>query len=529
MPVYQYGALNLTALIVPDLYVIIVPPQQLALNGVPSDIVGLVGTAQWGPVNQPVIIGTPAAYAAAFGALQNRTYDMGTYLAIAVQQGAQNFRCVRVTDGTDEAASAEFLTGITLTAKYTGSLGNQLSVTFGPGSKASTGRMVVSLPGGTPEVYDNIPGTGAAFWTNLASAITNGNGSLRGPSQLVTAVSAGGTTAYPATNTTYGFVAGTGVTNVTAGTDGATTITDATLLGQNTGIRTGMYVLTGQGCEIMALCDLGTYADFVTFASFAQYEEAYAIVADPAGSVLSATGITTAITNKATAGLDTYSAKIMFGDWIYWADPVNLVTRLVSPVPFVAGRLANLSPEQSSLNKPIYGIQGTQKSGLLASGTVNTYALSDLTSLAQAGFDVISNPQPGGAFWGCRIGHNSSSNAAINGDNYTRLTNYISSTLAAGMGGYVGDVVNVDLFQSVEGTLTAFLANLLNQGLLGTTNPAQVPFEVQCDLNNNPQSLTELGYVTANVNVQYQAINEKFIVNLEGGDTVNVSFGGQGN
>ena len=35
-----------------------------------------------------------------------RKYDMGTQVATAVQQGAQNFRCVRVTDNTDTAAQA---------------------------------------------------------------------------------------------------------------------------------------------------------------------------------------------------------------------------------------------------------------------------------------------------------------------------------------------------------------------------------------------------------------------------------------
>ncbi len=51
----------------------------------------------------------------------------------------------------------------------------------------------------------------------------------------------------------------------------------------------------------------------------------------------------------------------MFGDWVWWNDPVNAVLRLVSPQGFVAGRLANLSPEQSSLNKPLYSVVGTQK------------------------------------------------------------------------------------------------------------------------------------------------------------------------
>ena len=45
MPIVQSGSINTTALVVPDLYVQIVPPQTLYLNGVPTNIVGVVGTA----------------------------------------------------------------------------------------------------------------------------------------------------------------------------------------------------------------------------------------------------------------------------------------------------------------------------------------------------------------------------------------------------------------------------------------------------------------------------------------------------
>ena len=54
MPIVQAGAINTTALVVPDLYVQVVPPQNLVLNGVPTNVVGVVGSASWGPVNQPV-------------------------------------------------------------------------------------------------------------------------------------------------------------------------------------------------------------------------------------------------------------------------------------------------------------------------------------------------------------------------------------------------------------------------------------------------------------------------------------------
>jgi hypothetical protein len=101
------------------------------------------------------------------------------------------------------------------------------------------------------------------------------------------------------------------------------------------------------------------------------------------------------------------------------------------------------------------------------------------------------------------------------------MTNYIASTLSAGMGVYVGRTVTTTLFQQIRGTLLNFLNNLLYAGQLGVTN-GQLPFSVVCDSSNNAPSQTGLGYVTANVQVQYMAINEKFLVNLEGGQTVNV-------
>jgi phage tail sheath protein FI len=110
----------------------------------------------------------------------------------------------------------------------------------------------------------------------------------------------------------------------------------------------------------------------------------------------------------------------------------------------------------------------------------------------------------------------------VNGDNYTRLTNYIAATLQAGMGGYVGQLVNSTLFQNIRATLLSYLDGLLQQGILGRTD-GSLPFTVVCDVSNNPPSRTALGYVQADVQIRYQAINEKFIVNVQGGQTVQVS------
>jgi uncharacterized protein len=509
MPIVQQGSINTTALVVPDLYVQIVPPQNLLLNGVPTDIVGVVGSASWGPVGQPVIVATMSDYASAFGPLVARKYDMGTQVATAVQQGAQNFRCVRATDGTDTFAAMTLTgTAFRFTALYSGSLGNALMVILGTGSQAGTWRLTVMLPGLLPEIYDNIGGSGATFWQNMANAVNQGQGPQRGPSGLVTA-NANSTAMTPAAGT-YLFSSGT------PGADGASGVTAASLVGVDIVPRKGMYALRGQGCSIGLLADSDDPTQWTTQAQFGLSEGVYMILTGPAGD-----NIENAVATKQNAGLDTYACKLMFGDWVWWNDPVNATLRVVSPQGFVAGRLANLSPEQSSLNKPLYSVVGTQLSGATASGTNTTYAAADLAVLFQGGLDVVANPQPGGSFWGVRGGFNSSSNPAINGDNYTRLTNYIAASLASGMGQYVGQVVNASLFQQIRATQLSFLQNMLSQGLLGSTD-GSLPFSVICDTSNNPPSRTGLGYVQSDAQILYQAINQFFIVNIEGGQTVQV-------
>lgn len=510
MPIAQQGSVNTTSLIVPDLYVQIVAPQNLVLNGVPTNIVGVVGTASWGPVNEPAIVSTMGDYAQQFGAIIPRKYDMGTQIATAVQQGAQNFRCVRVTDGTDTAAFVVVPgSNASFSALYTGSLGNQITLTLGTGSQPNSWKLSVLLPGFEPEVYDGLTGDGAAFWTGLATAVNSGQGPQRGCSQLVVAT-AGGTTASPAA-----FSLSLGSSS--AGADGATQVGSSQLIGTDASVRSGMYALRGQGCGLGMLADCDDPTTWSTQGGFGLQEGIYMILTTPAGDT-----ITNAVTTIAGAGLNSYSAKLMFGDWLWWSDAANNTIRLVSPQGFAAGRLANLSPEQSSLNKQIYGVIGSQRTGSPGSGQSTTYSSADLGVLLSAGIDVICNPQPGGSYWGVRGGINTSSNAATNGDNYTRLTNYVAETLAAGMGLYVGQVINSALFQNIRATQLSFLNNMYSQGLLGSAD-GSVPFSVICDTTNNPASRTSLGYVQSDAQIQYQAINERFIVNVEGGQTVQVS------
>lgn len=506
MPVSQYGSINLTALIVPDVYVQILPPQNTLINGLPTNILGVVGTATWGPVNSPTIVGGMSDYAQTFGAVMPRKYDLGTAIAMAVLQGANNFRGVRVTDGTDTAATASIGTSpvnITFTGKYTGTKGNLIQVTISAGSAASSWRAVVSMPNQVPETFDNITGTGAALWANMAAAINNGQSGLRGPSQFIVASAGTGTTAPAA-----------GSTTLSGGTDGATTITSAVLLGQDTTPRKGMYALRSTFTSVAMLADCDDSTSWTTQIAFGLSEGIYMIMTGPAGDTIS-----NAVSVKATAGIDSYAGKLMFGDWMYWQDTANNQLRMVSPQGAVAGRLSNLSPEQSSLNKPLYGIVGTQKSM-----TNNVYSSAELQALAQAGIDVVTNPIPAGNSFGVRIGHNCSSNPVINGDNYTRMTNYLAYTLNSAMGLFVGKLQsgrkNDPLRRQCNATISNWLQSMKGDG----DNVGMIDdFSSQCDDRNNPPNRVSLGYMQDDVKVRYLGVVEKLIVNLEGGQSVTIT------
>lgn len=181
---------------VPDVYVNEIAPTPV-LNGVPSNLILFVGTATGGPVNSPTTIGSPQQQAAVFGPQTPNKYDLGTAVFNASVIGANNFVCVRVTDGTDTSAECALMDaqivpqiGAYLTSIYTGSFYNTVTavISTGAGSTPSAQKYKLTIyqVGGVPEVFDAIDG-GANFWQNLVDAVNNGQSVARGKSQLVVA------------------------------------------------------------------------------------------------------------------------------------------------------------------------------------------------------------------------------------------------------------------------------------------------------------------------------------------------------
>lgn len=556
----------------PGLYVNVIPPQQNFLSPAETDILGIVGSATWGPVDAPTNVGSLADFVTKFGKPQNRKYDLGTPVWAAGMQGAQNMRCVRVTDGMDTAASAflgmnatptkvggggngfaandtvtfangavltvdtvtsgaittfhlttqptattsgtlsqtatsgvgtgatfsfTYVEGATVTSKWSGSGANGDTAAISPGSQTGTWKVTVYHSGNPTEVYDNIGFglTANALWIAIAAAINSGT-ALRGPSNLIVAT-AGTSTATPSAQTAA----------LTGGTDGASGVTATMLVGTDTSPRTGMYALRKQGCSVGLLSDCDTSSTWPSQVAFGVSEGIYMVGVTPQGDTIS-----NAVTTKSSGGIDSYAFKLLFGDWVYFLDTINGLTRLISPQGFVAGWIAANGPQFSSLNKPLQGIVGTQKS------VTNTlYMDDDLISLNQAGFDVITNPSPGGPYFSCRLGHNTSSNPLIRGDNYPRMTNFIAASIDQGLGGFIGQLQSPTEQAEAKATLDAFFFDLWDQGVIGTSNPQQVPWAVSIGEN---QTLITSGDQIANVEVAYLSVIERFIVNVQGGQSV---------
>jgi hypothetical protein len=499
LPIVQSGDVNLTAQSVPQVLVQVVPPQVQLITGVPTARAGFVGTSSYGPVGVATRLGSYSEYQRAYGPVMARPKDLGTIVATCLEQGATDIVAVRVTDGTDTAATVTVPTdGITFTARYSGSLGNNIKVSIGAGSKASTWRATISFPqaGYLNEVFDNITGSGNAFWVALAAAINTGQYGVRTASEIVIATAGAGTTAPSVATYT-----------LTGGADGVSGVTDTTLVGSDTVPRSGMYALRGSGASIVALAECTTTSTWPSQIAYGRTEGAYMLLQGAAGQTVSA-----AISDKATAGSDDVTAKVLYGDWVYWSDATNgLPDRLVSPQGFVAGRYASLSPEQSGLNKKILGIVSTQRTRLN-----RPYSDADLTALGQAGIDVISNPVPGGNYFGLRFGRNSSSNPSTRTDAHTRLTNYIAATFDRGMGIYIGRLNTDSLRRQCKVTLDSFLGSMRDLEMIED-------FNTQVNEQNNPPNRRALGFLQADAKVRYLGVIETLVINLEGGATVNIT------
>ncbi|MCJ2084604.1 hypothetical protein MKK88_01155 [Methylobacterium sp. E-005] len=514
MPSFRDGTANLLGLTSPGVYVDQILPTAF-IAGLPTNVEAMIGVGSWGPVNAVTAFSDPTS--CPYGPPQNRLYDIAKHVSVACQQGSViNFRGVRVTDGTDVAATGMVVGtgGGTFTAKYTGTLGNQITITFQPTAAIGAYACIVNFPGRTPERFDNIGGTGAAFWQNLATAINVGT-SQRGPSNYVV-FTASTMTAAPTVNTALA---------LTGGTDGATTITSSVLLGQQATLpRTGMYALAGLRADASGypdtfqLCDCTDTSIWNAMLSFAIQNAMMAVVTLPSGG-----SISSAVASRVSVAIDDPSIKIIAGDWPTVYVP-GLGSILASPATVYQGLVGNLSPEQSPINKALIAVSATQTSqtGVLTSDAEESIAQT-------GGIDFIGRSSAlNQDFFSFMTGRNASSNTAANGDEYTRLTNSIIRGLeGAATRSIVGRLQSVrpddPTRLQAAAVLNSYFADLANPDF-GSGGYGQIDnWAVTCDLTNNTPSTIARGFLFAFCAVRYLATVRFFVIKLAGGNNVTVS------
>jgi hypothetical protein len=151
MPNFRDGTVNIAALQNPGVYIDQILPQPF-INGVPTNIMGLVGVGSWGPTNAVQFFSSLDQCAGIYGIPTIRPYDLASYVMVGLQEGISiGFAGVRVTDGTDTAASVSLPSNAgSFTAKYTGVRGNQITAVFQATTQAGAYAAVVNFPGRTP-------------------------------------------------------------------------------------------------------------------------------------------------------------------------------------------------------------------------------------------------------------------------------------------------------------------------------------------------------------------------------------------
>ena len=640
MPTGLSGVWNLAGLQVPGVYIDIIPPSP-NLVGVATNIVGIVGVGSWGPVNSIILASTPNDCAIRCGVPTVRTHDIATHVwASSAVGGAIGYNLVRVTDGTDTAATttvgsgsagtaatavftetstnnflagdtvkiggitytfATTLTGVqgqvlvgaafansaanlcaaingglgantnyvptvtlppatattvtstitvtansvgtggntlasvytasgtsagsfagstfsggvnatdgvTLTAKYTGTLGNGITATITAGTAASSYCITILFPNAAPEIFNNITGTGNALWVNIASAINLGN-SYRGPSNYVVAA-AGSSTSAPTLGSTL---------TLSGGTDGASGVTDTTMVGQDVYPRKGMYALRNSGVSAFTLVDLATSSLWPSLDTFALSEDTLACVATTSGDT-----IANAAATRTSVGLDDMWTWIAVGDWPTFYDNWNGLSRLVCPTAYQLGIVGNQSPEQSPLNKVLRGISATQ-----TTQANRSYAYTDLSLLNTSGIDVIVGPPttPGGAYYSWASGRNASSNTAANGVEYTTLTNFLArSADQYAAGSIIGQLQSIrpndQTRAKAKALFDGFSAQLADPRTGSNGHGIIDTWQCTCDLTNNPPASQALGYLYLYWTVRYLNAVRYFVIKLAGGGNVTVT------
>jgi phage tail sheath protein FI len=475
----------------PGVYIEEVQAATRPIEGVGTAVAAFVGLAQRGPANTPVMVTNWSQFVSTFG-----DFMEGSYLAHAVYgfflNGGTTAYIVRIgADGAGAPSARLELPSSTdasqpafrVVALEAGGAGNDISVEVAEPSEPGEGvfKLVVRR-GGDEEVYDNVSlkrGKQNVFAAVKTSKLVRLEEVAKGevaPAVGTKAALAGGTTTGPVRVTPDEYVGN---------------VADRTGFG---GLEAVEEITMVAAPDLMALYQAGVIdmdgLKAVQLAIIAHCElmgDRVAILDAPPD--YNAQQVKEWRQDK--AGYDSKYATL-YWPWIKVFDPVAGQATLVPSSGHLAGIWARSDGERGVHKAPANEVVR----GAIALELNITRAEHD--QLNPVGVNCIrSFPGRGIRVWGART---LSSDPAWRYLNVRRLFNYVEESILLGTQWVVFEPNDMDLWQRVKRTISAFLVRTWRDGALFGATPAEA-FFVKCDGENNTAETIDAGQLIVDIGI----------------------------
>lgn len=424
------------------------------------DVIGVVGTANWGPTDTPTLVTSLAEFMQQFGGYETGLTGILTASAVYAQNARARMYFVRATPSSVAGVKATktLSAKVRIDAKHIGTEGNNVSVTVANGTHSGKKYTLSDAVLGLTEIWDDQGNTTVASNTFAAAGGPNEPGA---GSQLVTFVSLVDTD--PANAAAAPLVGGTNGTAVDADYIGA--------VGAG-GSRTGLYAFDAvSDVRYLVAAQQSSTAIQTAWLAYAEARSikqglVFAIVNTPAAQDPGTVGIGT---------LDSDRAAI-FWPWLQSvAMPVAARASYVAPDGFIAGLMSTQKPNRGPLNLPLYGVTQLQ------------YSASDaqLDTVTDKRINPIVAPRGRGVrTWGNLT---LSSDAAWSRIPIRQEYDAIEQAAWDGTAWVVGEPNDPDtLWPQVAGQMDAMLGQFVRDGTIVAFLPSVVD-----ETNNTPQDVAD--------------------------------------
>jgi uncharacterized protein len=182
----------------------------------------------------------------------------------------------------------------------------------------------------------------------------------------------------------------------------------------------------------------------------------------------------------------------IYWPWVSFYDPSLQQPRLMPPSGAIAGIWGRSDDTRGVHKAPANEVVA---GALDLELNINRREHDDLNP---AGINVIrAFPGRGILVWGART---LADDTAWRYVNVRRLFNYVESSILAGTQWVVFEPNDLDLWQRIKRTVSAFLLGLWRDGALFGATPEQA-YYVKCDAETNPPDLIDAGYVVIEVGI----------------------------